>query len=264
MEDQVMTEFEPMEQTSPEQAQDASSTPVAEDGSASFSDFLSGDTEGTAVSEEPVEQEAPQTPREPGYVKKRLDKQAAQYTAQIDELNERIASYDKEIARLSEYYYQQQANELVKSGKVRDPEIALAYVKSQAGLEPKQEQVTPQMRDENGRFTSGENAEIRAQAQSLYNEAMTIQNVTGVDVMAVYNNDPEVRDNVLSGKWTFKDVYDSVVVQKPDGSSKRVPSAVRSSNGVDLQSVNVRRMSNSEYRKLDDFLAKGGKVDMRR
>lgn len=273
MENEVMTNIEPMQETAAEQVQDASNNaiPVGQDGNASFSDFLAdstGSEESTPEEQTGYYEEQTAPVKEPGYVKKRLDKQAQQYNAQIEELTAKNTQMEEQIARLSEYYYQAQADELVKSGKIRDREMALAYVKSQAGIMP--EQKAQQNRDENGRFTSREateDASVAEQANKLYNQAMTVKNVTGVDVMELYNNDPAIQENVLSGKWDFEDVYRFAGRNNEENSlftQKRTPSAVRSSNGVDVNSISVRRMSESEYRKLDDFLAKGGKVDMRR
>lgn len=272
MENEVMTNSEPMQETAAEQVQDASNNamPVGEDGNASFSDFLSDMSEGSEEST-PEEQngsyeEHTAPVKEPGYVKKRLEKQAQQYTSQIEELTAKNSQMEEQIARLSEYYYQAQADELVKSGKIRDREMALTYVKSQAGIVPTQEHKAPQNRDENGRFASNEDASVKAKANELYQQAMTIQRVTGVDVMGIYQSDAAVQENVLSGKWDFQDVYRFAGknTEEPVNPQRKNPSVVRSSNGVDMNSVSVRKMSDSEYRKMDEYLAKGGKVDMRR
>lgn len=51
---------------------------------------------------------------------------------------------------------------------------------------------------------------VEMRAQTLVVQAKTIQRVTGVDVMAVYNADVEVRNHILSGAWDFVDVYKSM------------------------------------------------------
>ncbi len=97
---------------------------------------------------------------------------------------------------------------------------------------------------------------VEMRAQTLVVQAKTIQRVTGVDVMAVYNADVEVRNHILSGAWDFVDVYKSMNL------SPAPPAPVRNANGVELGQLNVNAMTESQFVKLNDLLKMGGTIAM--
>ena len=97
---------------------------------------------------------------------------------------------------------------------------------------------------------------VEMRAQTLVVQAKTIQRITGVDVMAVYNADVEVRNHILSGAWDFVDVYKSMNL------SPTPPAPVRSANGVELGQLNVNAMTESQFVKLNDLLKMGGTIAM--
>lgn len=101
-----------------------------------------------------------------------------------------------------------------------------------------------------------ENIELKLRAQELITQARTIQAVVQVDVMALYNTDPEVRAHILRGEWDFIDVWKNMQpAQTP-------PVPVRTANGS-VGTMNISGMNDQQFEKLNEMLKKGAKVDMR-
>ena len=96
---------------------------------------------------------------------------------------------------------------------------------------------------------------VEMRAQTLVVQARTIQRLTGVDVMSLYNADVEVRNHVLSGAWDFVDVYKSMNL------SPAPPAPVRTANGG-VGTLNVNAMTQSQFVKLNELLKMGGTVAM--
>ena len=102
-----------------------------------------------------------------------------------------------------------------------------------------------------------ENAtELQLRAQELITQARTIQEIARVDVLAVYNTDPEIRTRILKGEWDFIDVYKML---KPVSVP---PAPVRSANGG-VGAMNIAAMNGTQFDKLNEMLSRGVKVDMR-
>jgi len=101
-----------------------------------------------------------------------------------------------------------------------------------------------------------ENMELKLRAQELITQARTIQAVAQVDVMALYNTDPEVRARILRGEWDFVDVWKQLQpAQMP-------PVPVRTANGG-VGTMNIGGMNDQQFEKLNEMLKRGAKVDMR-
>ena len=101
-----------------------------------------------------------------------------------------------------------------------------------------------------------ENLQLKLRAQELIAQAHTIQAVAQVDVMALYNTDPEVRARILRGEWDFIDVWKQMKpVQQP-------PVPVRTANGG-VGAMNIGGMNDQQFEKLNEMLKRGAKVDMR-
>ena len=101
-----------------------------------------------------------------------------------------------------------------------------------------------------------EDITLKLRAQELITQARTIQAVVQADVMALYNNDPEVRTRILRGEWDFIDVWKNLQpAQQP-------PIPVRTANGG-AGAMNISGMNDSQFSKLNEMLKRGAKVDMR-
>lgn len=202
-----------------------------------------------AQEETPVEKTSEEPKQEPGYVKYRIDK-AVQKALQEQEQRLR-AEFDQTLAPIRESMMERQADELVESGEFKSKERALEYLKLKGGV-PIEE--TP--RDERGRFTKNEDPVIQARADLLAKQADKIKANRGLDVMAVFNDDPDVKQRILSGEWDFYDVADAM--------KKNPPAPMRSPNGIGVNAMSIQNMTDEQFKKLQANLANGRKYDMRK
>lgn len=201
--------------------------------------------------------------QEPGWFKGRMEKERAKW--ETDRQAEMARMEEKQNALL-ERIIARDAQDLVDSGEFKSLDRATEYLRMKEGLPVNQQPSHPaqQPRDAQGRFTQqmphepGPDQAAQQRAQALVNQAETIRRTAGVDVMAIYNTNPQARDMILGGK-DFVDVLQTFGNQpKP-----HVPSPIRSSNGVAIGNVSISKMSDQEFARLNDLLAKNGKVDMR-
>lgn len=186
----------------------------------------------------------PEAPKEPGYVRKRIDAAVAKA---LQEQEQRLrAEFDQTLAPIRESVYERQADALVSSGEFKSKETALEYVKLKNGVSVS---ATPQQRDEKGRFAQ-EDPVARARANLLSEQAEKIRANRGLDVIGAYNNNPEIQQKVLSGEWDFYDVADNIKQQ-------RVPAPMRSTNGASVSGVSIAQMTDAQFEQLQKNLAAG-------
>lgn len=193
---------------------------------------------------EPVQQEEP---KEAGWIKTRIQKGVEKEMAALE--SRLRAEYEAKYAPLMEAHMESKVEELVASGKITDREMAREYLKL-TGSKPIEKQEKP--RDEKGRFVAGEQ-----RAKELFVQAQTIKDSTGVDVLSLYHNDPDVKERVNSGEWSFADVYKSTLKQP-------APSVVRSGSGGSLNASSISKMSSKAFAEMNERLARGEKFDARR
>lgn len=204
--------------------------------------------------------------QEPGWYAKRRQKDRADWEA---ENNAKMAPVLSQLAQLQEYRLGVEADKLVASGKISDRDMAIEYLRNKEGI-PAPVTATPSTppRDEQGRFVAKNpepNAAVKQRANMLFAQAGNIKDATGVDVMAIYNTDPDVKAKVLSGEWDFTNVLMQYKAEEPaDAPAHTAPAPVRSANGIGMGGVDIRHMSGEQFRKLNEFLASGGRVDVRK
>lgn len=239
----------------PEAAPGTSAAPESTTPS-TLAEFLG--TEQQPSQQPTIQQEASQQPiKEPGYLAGKRAEWEAAHQAEMRQLSD-------EVSTLREYMYNAEADKLIASGKVTDRDIALAYVRGQGIAKPSAEQPAPapQPRDEQGRFAtkvSQPDTSMQQRAATLFNQAQTIKRTTGVDVMGLYNQNPDVRQKILSGEWDFADVYENSKASVPASA----PTPVRGSNGMEIGDVDILKMSSAQFEKMNDLLAKGGTISMK-
>ena len=198
--------------------------------------------EGEALSS--IETEEQPEPKEPGWIKGRIDKAVSRA---LKEQEDRLrGEYEAKLAPLYESMMDRQAQELVDSGEFKSIDRAKEYVRMKAGVpQAPQAPQTPEPQ-------ANENMDVRAQI--LARQAQKIKANYGIDVMGMYQNDPEVKRKILSTEWDFYDVMES---------TKSPPSPVRTPNGG-YSAASVSSMSDEQFRRLQENLAKGRKYDMRK
>lgn len=215
-----------------------------------------------AETEQTQPSETEQAPvKEPGWIKGRINKEVAKAKAEVR------AEYEAKLAPLYESMMDRDAQELVQSGEFKTLERAKEYVRLKRGLpsEPTaQQQPTGAQRDAQGRFAAGQNNSeqgdpvVLARADLLAKQAQKIKQSTGLDVMQVFNSDPDIKQRVISGEWDFHDVAEQL-----GGSQRRnVPAPMRSPNGARVSAVSIADMSDEQFKKLQDNLALGRRYDM--
>ena len=221
------------------------------------------DVIGATTEQQPnAEPESADTPQsEPGWMRKRIDAAVRKANSELEA--KLRAEYDAQLAPLREAQVEREADKLVADGKITDRDMALNYVRATKGMPPVAETpAQPVARDERGRFISQKPDATAAQtrAAELVAQADTILQSTGVDVMALYNTDLEVRQKVLNGEWSFVDVYKNT--KKPEVPA--VPTPMRSANGMGIGALDIRKMNSEQLAKLNAMLESGVKIDARK
>lgn len=218
--------------------------------------------EQTAV--EPTSEAAPEHEsrppnKEPGWVKKRIE--TALEKALPERINAEIAKvraeYEAQIRPLREAQLSRDADDLVKQGEFKSRDIALEYLRMKQGL-PVQPQPKAQPAPE---APAAETipSEVKARAADLMAQDRYAQKMDGISPLSIYRSDPRVAEMVNSGQWDFSDV---VKAAKQGGQA--TPTPVYSSNAAAPKKRGPLELSHEEFQRLNENLAKGVKVDMRR
>ena len=212
--------------------------------------------EEEAPAEEPEEEPEPKGTTEPGWIKKRVEKAVAKAVAQTEARMQ--AMFDQQMAPIRERMIEDEAQELVRSRKVADIETARELVRFRQGQAPAAERRQEQPRSENGQFVSREQeirtAKTEARIDELKKQADRIRARGGPDVIAEFNNNPEVKDAVIAGEMDFYQVAEQMQA-KP---KKKPPAPMRSPNGASgSEKSTIASMSDEQFDKLEKKI-KGG------
>lgn len=191
---------------------------------------------------------------EPGYVKGRIEKAVSKAVAQANA--EWQAKFDAVLKPLQEKMIEDEAQELVRSRKVADIETARELVRYRKG-QPSQQSSAPQEqpRQANGQFAAKEDPVISARIEILGHQADRIMEKDGLDVMAEFNKNAEIKRAVLNGEMDFYEVAEQM---KARPARKRPPSPTRSPNGVNGQINNpIMQMSDEQFDRFVERVRKG-------
>jgi len=94
----------------------------------------------------------------------------------------------------------------------------------------------------------------------LIAQAKAIEAASGIDVLEVYNTDPEIKRKILSREWDFADVAKNMMGQ----TVSMLPSPARKPNGGGLASRSIGDLSSEQFKKVQLYLEQGGVIDMRK
>lgn len=221
------------------------------------SEPLTEEEEPTA--EEQPEEDAPQGTgeREPGYVKRRIDKAVARAVAETEaRMN---AKFEAMMAPILEKQMEDEAQELVRSRKVSDIETARELVRLRQGRPAQQARsAQEQPRNSQGQFTAKEDPATSARIGMLKHQADKIRASTGVDVIAEFNKNNDIRNKVISGEMDFYDVAEHM---KKSAAKKKPPAPMRSPNGVSGTTPNaIDLMSDEEFDRLNKRIKGGARI----
>lgn len=207
-----------------------------------FSEFAAG--------EENQETEQTQSSAsEPGWIKQRVSKEV---NKAVQATEQRLrAEYEAKLAPLRESMLERQAEELVKQGEFRNIARAKEYLKlgGRVTLEEPSNAREAQ--------PAGQDPEASARIKVLAKQADKLAK-RGTDVMAVLNDNPQIRNKVMSGEW---DMYD--VVEAMNTPQRKAPPAVRSANNGSAPAMDIRSMSDAQFKRLQENLRSGKSYDLR-
>lgn len=182
---------------------------------------------------------------------------------------EKERSYQERLAKYERMELEAEAKEFAQKNNVPE-KFALEYLqmkKNSGGAVVEQ-----QPRSDDGRFASAKPeaaevpSEVRARAASLMAQAEAFEKVTDGQVgkeaiLDAFQNDPDVHSKVVNGEWDFTDVGKSLM-----GASQQAaaPRAVRSPNSGKIKASTFANMSDEEFSRFNDRIAKGAVFDARR
>lgn len=191
----------------------------------------------------------------------------------VAEIEEKLtAQYSARLEALENRAIDREADELVSSGEFKSRERAVEYLRMKRGqpaqeTQPKQQDQKPaQPRDDKGRFTAPEPERdgedpVRQRAELLMKQNEQIKAQNGLDVLALYKENPKVQEKVHSGEWDFRDV--ALAYYQETGERSGPPAPVRQPNNANAMR-SFTSMSEKEMAAFDAMLASGKKFDARR
>jgi hypothetical protein len=212
---------------------------------------------------EPTESEAPKGKSEPGWIKKRIESGVEkQLNQRLADMEARIrAGYEEQLKPLREAAIEREADKLVADGTIKTKELALEYARYKAG-QPMPEPKAPAApaRDTQGKFApQAPTPEIREYALTLKAQADTIKALGGPDMWAIYRADPEVQRRIVNRETDFANLAKEYEGVPTPG----VPAPVRSANQGGIPPTRIDRLSKDQWKRLNEYLENGGKVDGR-
>lgn len=188
-------------------------------------------------------------------VNKRLDKTLADFQQKLE------SQYEEKYRPMQERLLSMEADELVKSGMMKTKDLALEYLRLKNGFPAPEKPEQPQ-RNEKGQFTQKADP-TEERAKTLLAQAKSIKRHTGVDVLEIFNSDPEVKRRVSIGEMDFDDVAEQIQSRNA-GKGRNIPTPVRTPNAGAAARTEIKDLSNKQFEELWDFLGKGGVLDTRK
>jgi hypothetical protein len=228
------------------------------DDSAESLSSLTGEEEAPTADDQEPEQKGT---TEPGYVQKRIDKALARERETMRA--EIMAQVEAQYAPIKERLLEMDAQELVRKGTVKDLETAKELVRYRQGMPAQQESkgTAEQPRQQNGRFAPKQDPVVSARIDLLAPQADTIKARTGLDVMAEFDSNADIKRKVVSGEMDFYDVAEQM---KGKPGKRKPPAPTRSSNGASGQSPNaIENMSDEQFARLERKIKEGARFSLR-
>lgn len=242
-----------------------------------------GEVEGEQEKANPETVKTEEPPqKEPGWLKMRLmDENRKGDKAGYERAQQEIKSYKNQLAEMqakldkyAEMEFEQEAKEIaVKEGCSVD--FAKRLLRAERGLKPVQS--TPAVdkgqpaRDEKGRFVAENTAAeqpqteeadpVKQQAQMMYDEGMQVKSDTGVDVLKLYLENPEVQRRVLNKQWSFADVAREYLREtgQTQTRTRQTPPPVRSGGASErgTAAVDFMNMTPQQYAAFNKRIDEG-------
>lgn len=203
------------------------------------------------------EQTQPQA-SEPKWMQKRISK--AVDKALSRERESIRAEMEAQYAPIRERLMEMDAQDLLRSGKVKDIETARELVRyRQNAPQAPAAEPTPQPRNEHGQFTSATDPEDSVRVDMWAHQADAIREETGLDVISVFSEDEDIKQAVLNGEM---DMYD--VAKMMQSNRRRAPAPMRSPNGAVGSNPNaIDTMSDEQFDRMEERIRKGARYSLK-
>ena len=200
------------------------------------------------------------TRSEPGYVQGRIAKAVQKAVAETEA--RLTAQFEAQMAPIREQALNAEAQELVRSGKVKDLETAKELVRYRQGQPQAAKQGDgSQPRNQQGQFQQKEDPATKAQIQMLRHQAARIKENGGPDVTNAFLDNEDIKRKVVSGEWDFYDVAEHL---KKGGAKKKAPAPMRSPNRASGMSPNaIDTMSDEAFERMEKNIGKGARYSLR-
>jgi len=218
--------------------------------------------EGGSAEEEAQPEEKPQgTGSEPGWFQKRWSKEVGKLSEQIR--SEVRNEYEAKIAPLQARLLEMDAQELVKTGQVKDIKLAREIVNLRNGMNPPAEEPTP--RNDKGQFQSREQiareAGTDAHIMALKHQAERIAEKGGPNVIEEFQKNPEIKRKVINKEMDFYDVAEYMKSRQ----KKRSPAPMRSPNGAsgNAKPNAIENMSDEQFARMEKRIREGARIALK-
>ena len=240
------------------------SAPVEAADSSDSLDSVTAETPAETSSSKQAESEESAPQSEPGWIRKRVDKAVAKAVAEAEQ---RVAAeYEARFSPVMEKLMRAEARDLVRAGEFKTEARAMEYLQLKQGMTPtvssgdQKAQQQNQNRDQRGRYANNDqgNADpaVQARVDMLARQAKKISEKRGIDVMAEYQSNEEVRSKIVSGEWDFYDVAEQM--QGKQEKKKNTPTPVRSPNGASgSEKSTIANMTDAQFKRLQQNLKEG-------
>ena len=202
----------------------------------------------SAVAEEPQNDAQEQNePKDAGWFKQRI---AHAVNKAVAETQAKLEQYERQIQELQSERLERQAQELVRTGEFKSLDTAKEYLQLKGGAHVENQPQAPTQQEENQPEID---PVVQAKADMLAKQAAKIKSTRGLDVMAAYNQDPEIQRRLASGEWDFYDVADSLE------SKPKAPAPIRNANGARNEPVSIRNMTEKQWKELNRRIELGSR-----
>ena len=240
---------------------------TADESEVSLEEVIDSTTESEqAADEQPAEAEPESPPaKEPGYVKQRVEKAVAKATAETEARLR--AEFNAQMAPIMERLLVEDAKDLVRQGEFKNLETAKEYLRMKRNM-PQPENVSQgQPRNANGQFAPkqqpADDVATQARIDMLKHQAERIKASRNVDVIAEFNNNPDVKQRIIAGEIDFYDVAEEMS-SRPKKS--KPPAPMRSPNGAatDQQVNAIMSMTDEQFAALQRRVKNGAVITQKK
>lgn len=219
-----------------------------------------------AQPEEESKENQPQGTSEPGWIKKRVEKAVSKAVAETE--SRMRAEFEAQLAPFRERMIEDEAKELVRQGAVKDLAVAKELVKYRrnAGVQPDSNpgnEQTARPRNERGQFVPQQPKQrdpaISARIDMLAHQADSIKERRGIDVITEFNENPDIKQKVISGEMDFYDVAEVM----SNAEKKKPPAPMRAPNGASgAQKSTIASMSDEQFNRFEKRLSEGARFNV--